>query len=74
MKELIAVFRSRREAMSFGRALMKHGVRARALSTPSSIGSSCGLSVAFPASALALGKNLLVYGGYDSFGGFFGIE
>jgi len=71
MKEMIAVFTSRRDAIRFGMALAGRGVPAQAISTPSSVGSSCGLSVRFYAGALTTARHVLNADDYQSFRGFY---
>ena len=70
MRDMIAVFTSRRDAIRFGTALAGRGVPARAVSTPSSAGSSCGLSVRFPSRAAPVARRVLTAGEYQSFRGF----
>ncbi|HCJ01947.1 MAG TPA: hypothetical protein DHV31_03535 [Clostridiales bacterium] len=71
MRDLIAVFKSRRDAMQFGMMMGKRGVRVNTVSTPSSVGSTCDLSVRFPRAAFALARQILSYGEFQSFKGFF---
>ena len=71
MRDTIAVFKSRRDAIRFGMALSSRGVPAQAMSTPSAVGSSCGLSVRFSGRALGIARRVLSAGEYQSFGGFY---
>ena len=73
MKDIISVFTSRRDAIRFTMALAGRGVPARTIGTPSSIGSSCGLSVRFSARALPLARRVLSADDYQSFRGFYEI-
>ncbi len=45
MNDIIVVFRSRSEALSFASALRSHGVSGRVVNTPRALSESCGLSV-----------------------------
>jgi len=73
MREMIAVFKSRRDAIAFSMAMNGQGIRVQAVGTPAAIGSSCGLSVRFSAMALPLARRVLSYGEYQSFRGFYEI-
>lgn len=73
MRDLIAVFQSRRDAMAFGRALGRFGVSVRAVTTPSAYGSGCGLSVRFPRRGLAVAERVLSSGEYQSFKGIYEV-
>ena len=73
MRDMIAVFKSRRDAIAFGMALGRQGVRAQAVGTPSSVGSACGLSVRFSGKMLGVARTVLSYGEYQSFRGFYEI-
>ena len=73
MKYRIAVFKSRKEAIEFGTRMENAGVWVRAIGTPSSISSACGLSVKFKASDLGKAKFILSGGDYFSFKGFYEI-
>ena len=70
---MIAVFKSRRDAIAFSMAMNRKGVRVQTVGTPASVGSSCGLSVRFSAQALGLARMVLSYGEYQSFRGFYEI-
>ena len=71
MKEMLAVFKSRREAIAFARALAQRRVWHQTMTTPRSLGSSCGLSVRFPLTAYGLAESLLSAGDYFTFQGFY---
>ncbi len=45
MNDIIAVFRSRAEALSFNSSLAARGLAGRIVNTPRALSSSCGLSV-----------------------------
>ena len=71
MRDLIAVFKSRKDAMQFAMMMNKSRVRVRMISTPSSIGSSCDLSVRFPRVAFSIAERVLSYAEFQTFKGFF---
>ena len=70
---LIAVFKSRKEAIEFGRAMERIGARVIAVHTPPSISSACGLSVKFKKNDLGRAERVLSGGDFFSFKGFYGI-
>ena len=67
----IAAFKSRRDALSYAEAMTRAGVPVKAVSTPSVVGSSCGLSVKFRSGAIRIAERVLSYGDYGTFLGFF---
>ena len=71
MSYVLAVFKSRREAIAFARALAQRRVWHQTMTTPRSLGSSCGLSVAFSLSAYGVAESLLSAGEYYTFQGFY---
>lgn len=71
MREMIAVFKSRREAIAYARALTSKRVPCQTMATPRSLGSSCGLSVRFPLNAYGLAESLISAGEYYTFQGFY---
>lgn len=71
MKEMFAVFKSRREAIAFARALAQRRVWYQTMTTPHSLGSSCGLSVRFLVTAYGLAESILSAGEYYTFQGFY---
>ena len=71
MNFLIAVFKSRKEAIEFGRAMERIGARVIAVHTPPS--SACGLSVKFKKNDLGRAERVLSGGDFFSFKGFYGI-
>ena len=70
---MLAVFRSRREAIEFARIMSRFRVRVTVVNTPGKIGIPCGLSVKFPQRALSVAERVL--GGNDFFGfkGFYSV-
>ncbi len=73
MNDIIAVFKSRREAIEFGTAMRRNGARVAAVNTPSRISSACGLSVRFRRNDLRTAQRVLSEGDYFSFKGFYKI-
>lgn len=73
MRELIAVFKSRRDAMQFGMMMGKRGIKVQAISTPAKVGSTCDLSVRFPRGAYGIAEMVLSRGEFQSFRGFYEI-
>ena len=71
MRDMIAVFTSRRDAIRFANALAMRGVPSRAMGTPSSVGPSCGLSVRFSTRAESIARRLLSSDDFQSFRGFY---
>ena len=73
MKSILAVFQSRRDAIRFGTMMRRRGVAAIVTSTPSTVGTTCGLSVRFPSGAMMVARGLLSQSEYMSFQGFYEI-
>ena len=71
--DMIAVFKSRRDAVRLADGLSRLGVSVSVVSTPRGIGVPCGLSVRFRKVHLPLAERVL--GGNDYFGfiGFYAI-
>ena len=66
-----AAFKSRKDALSYAEAIMCARIPAKVISTPSKVGSSCGLSVKFHTSNLPFAQRALSGGEYPSLLGFF---
>ena len=73
MKFMIAVFKSRKEAIEFGTMMGRYGARVSAVNTPQSISSACGLSVKFKRSDLYKAQRALAGGDYFTFKGFYEV-
>ena len=73
MNVIIAAFQSRRDAFSYAEALEGYGVAVRVVGTPARVGTSCGLSVKFPRSAVPVAERVLSSGDYASFLGFYRV-
>lgn len=72
--DTLAVFRSRNQTMLFANLLEKKGVKTRIITTPRSLGYSCGLSVRFLRGHLGKAREVLGELKMDSFVGFFAIN
>ena len=71
MEFMIAVFKSRREAIAFGSNMQRRGARVSAINTPLRIASSCGLSIKFRRRDLHIAQRVLSANDYFTFIGFF---
>ena len=71
MKFVFAAFKSRKDALAYAEQMMSVGVRVKVVSTPSKVGSSCGLSVKFRAVDGRMAQRVLSRGEYATFLGFF---
>ena len=67
----IAAFKSRKDALSYAEAIQRVRIPVRVISTPSKVGSSCGLSVKFQTRYIRFAQRALSGGEYPSFLGFF---
>ena len=74
MGDVLAVFRSRSQAMDFNARLKGAGVRCVLINTPSAAGVGCGLSVRFEYTSLARVQSILRAGRYSAFFGFFATQ
>lgn len=74
MSEILAVFRSRSQAIDCNQALKDAGVPSALINTPKEAGVGCGLSVKAPAAAFQRVKKVIAYGRYSAFYGFMKIE
>ena len=70
---MIAVFKSRRDAIQFAGVLSRYGVKVVVGNTPRGIGIPCGLSVKFSRGALSLAEKVLNGNDYFGFAGFYSI-
>ncbi len=66
-----AAFKSRKDALSYAEQMARVGIRVKVVSTPSKVGSSCGLSVKFQAFDGRRAQRVLSGGEYSTFLGFF---
>lgn len=74
MTEILAVFRSRSQAMDCLSNLKSAGIPANLINTPKEANIGCGLSVKAPAAAAAPMKRLIARAHYSAFYGYLGIE
>ena len=70
MCEVIAVFKSRREATRFSMYLSERRIMNRVITTPGAGKGGCSLSVCFPRKAVMLAERILSVGEFYSFQGF----
>lgn len=70
MTEILAVFRSRSQAVDCNSRLRRGGIPSNLINTPKEAGVGCGLSVKFPQNAEMRAKALISSGGYSAFYGF----
>ena len=68
---VLAVFRSRAQALDAIALCKSAGVPARAVATPQEAGCGCGLSVRFDARFYPVVRRLVLRRGYSAFAGFF---
>jgi hypothetical protein len=67
---VLAVFRSRAQALDFSSRMGKKGVVVRLLNTPKEAGVGCSLSASFDEAYLGQARLAIKYGNYSSFSGF----
>lgn len=67
---ILAVFRSRAQALDFLSLLRQSGIRCSAVNTPKEAGYGCGISVKFDGKDLFQAKSVLARRPYSSFAGF----
>ena len=73
MTEVLAVFRSRAQAVDFNMRLKNFGVYANLINTPKEAGVGCGLSVKFAENSLIRVRTLVRRPEYSAFYGFYKI-
>lgn len=74
MTEVLAVFRSRAQAIDCNTRLKAHGVPSNLINTPKEANVGCGLSVKFPQNFLPRVKVLIANGRYSAFYGYYTIS
>ena len=72
MKYILAIFTSRKDAMSFYQGLRSHRMTAAVVNTPQEVHASCGISVKLDFYSLSRVKNFAF--GHRSFVAFYRIE
>lgn len=71
MTEILAVFRSRSQAMDCNTRLRTNGIPSGLVNTPKEANIGCGLSVRIPANAVPRAKALILSARYSAFYGFY---
>lgn len=71
MTEVLAVFRSRAQAVDCNSRLRMSGVPANIVNTPREANIGCGLSVKIPQNMLPRAKAMILGGQYSAFYGFY---
>lgn len=74
MTELIAVFRSRTQAMDCNNRLRSLGVPSTLINTPREANVGCGLSIKIPQNMLPRAKAIILGGKYSAFYGFLKVK
>ena len=74
MYEILAVFRSRSQAMDCYTRMRAYGMPAQLINTPKEANVGCGLSIKFPLSAATKAKNAIARGNYSAFYGYMKVE
>lgn len=74
MTEVLAVFRSRAQAIDCNSRMRSSGIPAIVVNTPKEANIGCGLSVKFPQNVMPRAKTLIYGGRYSAFYGFFTIN
>lgn len=74
MTEILAVFRSRSQAIDFNARLRTAGISANLINTPKEANIGCGLSVKLPVNMLDRARMVIRRGNYSAFYGFFRMQ
>lgn len=74
MTEMLAVFRSRSQAIDCMTRMRAFNIAAQLINTPKEAGVGCGLSLKFPMSAAARVKSIISKLNYSSFYGYMRID
>ncbi|MDE6597766.1 MAG: DUF3343 domain-containing protein [Clostridia bacterium] len=74
MTEILAVFRSRAQAIDCNTRLKMFGVPSALVNTPKEVNIGCGLSVKIPQTMLARAKQIIANGRYSAFYGYFTMK
>ena len=73
MTEILAVFRSRTQALDCRARLNEHGIPAKVVATPSQLKIGCGYSVKFPERFARAVRNVIGAAGYGAFYGYVNV-
>lgn len=71
MTEILAVFRSRSQAMDCNARLRAYNVPATIINTPQEVGVGCGLSLKIPQGSIGAAQRIIAGGKYPAFYGFY---
>jgi hypothetical protein len=71
MTEILAVFRSRSQAIDCNSRLKRYGISATLINTPKEANVGCGLSLKFYENVLTRAKPVILNGNYSAFYGFY---
>lgn len=74
MSEILAVFRSRSQAIDCNQNLKNLGIQSTLINTPKEAGVGCGLSVKVPYAAMPRLKKIIAAGRYSAFYCYLRIE
>ena len=74
MTEILAVFRSRSQAVDCNSRLRRGGIPSNLINTPKEANVGCGLSVRFPQNMEMRAKSLIAGGRYSAFYGFIAMN
>lgn len=74
MTEVLAVFRSRSQAIDCNSGLRAFGIPASLVNTPKEANIGCGLSVKIPQNMLARARGIIRSGKYSAFYGFYSVR
>ena len=71
MQYIMAVFRSRTEALTFANILSSYRVPVSVISTPRRLSVSCGICIRFDSRLITIAKDVMLRRKFDTFVGFF---
>lgn len=74
MTEILAVFRSRSQAVDCNSRLRLNGIPSTLINTPKEANIGCGLSVKLPQNALPRAKGVILNARYSAFYGFYSMK
>lgn len=74
MSELLAVFRSRSQAMDCMNKMRVYRVPAQLINTPKEANVGCGLSLRIPMNFAPKAKTVIAHGGYSAFYGYLKLD
>jgi len=74
MTDILAIFRSRNQAVDFYSKLRSQNVRCTLINTPKSANVGCGLSVKMAFNGISKAKKIINFNKYSAFFGFYSID